>query len=238
MFHVKHHRLPEAEGLDRYEALVRRYHRTLDLVSEKALGQFPRLIEQARAYATEIAALAPSARILDVGSGVGLPGIVIAAALPHQPVVLVERRRRRATFLASVVAQLALENALVIESDVRDLTLDGLGASGHAGLQADLGLRRDGPLDQSPLGSTRTGFGVVTAQAVATVRDVYCLTRHLHADRVLLVSRKGPNWKDEVAALANETGVDPTVLADVTLPESGTLVAIEAPGGLSCPPSG
>jgi 16S rRNA (guanine527-N7)-methyltransferase len=51
---------------------------------------------------------APSAAWVDVGSGAGLPGIVIAC-MTSSPVTLVESRRLRAEFLRRVVAELGLE---------------------------------------------------------------------------------------------------------------------------------
>lgn len=45
---------------------------------------------------------------LDLGSGPGLPGLVIAALCPNMPVVLVESRARRVAFLRAVIADLGL----------------------------------------------------------------------------------------------------------------------------------
>jgi 16S rRNA (guanine527-N7)-methyltransferase len=50
----------------------------------------------------------------DVGSGAGLPGVIVAIARPDLSVVLVERRRSRAAFLELVVDELRLTNATVI----------------------------------------------------------------------------------------------------------------------------
>ncbi len=52
--------------------------------------------------------LAPGDRVVDVGSGAGLPGIPLALARPDTTVVLLEPLLRRATFLAEVVADLGL----------------------------------------------------------------------------------------------------------------------------------
>lgn len=110
------------EKLDVYRRLVTEYHNTLDLVSDRALAQFDRHLQDASAYADFIADLSPAATtVLDLGSGVGLPGIVVAAALPRLRVLLVERRRRRAAFLQLACGQLGLRNAVVIKGDVRDL---------------------------------------------------------------------------------------------------------------------
>lgn len=46
--------------------------------------------------------LGPGLRIADLGSGAGLPGVPLAIALRPREMVLVEPRRKRASFLASV----------------------------------------------------------------------------------------------------------------------------------------
>ena len=67
------------EGLEAYKTLIRRYHRTLDLMSERAVAELDAKIREARVYAELLEPrLSPADRILDLGSGVGLPGIVLA----------------------------------------------------------------------------------------------------------------------------------------------------------------
>ena len=51
-------------------------------------------------------------RFLDIGSGAGFPGLVIAAAINAQ-VTLVEARRKRATFLSEAVVEMGLRNVRV-----------------------------------------------------------------------------------------------------------------------------
>jgi 16S rRNA (guanine527-N7)-methyltransferase len=58
----------------------------------------------------------------DLGSGGGLPGMVIAAAVPDLKVGLVETRRRRLAFLELVLERLGLPNASVIPSRIEDLS--------------------------------------------------------------------------------------------------------------------
>ncbi len=62
---------------------------------------------------------ARSATWLDIGSGAGLPGIVIAI-LTNSPMILVEPRRLRADFLQRVVVDLALD-ATVVQSKIESL---------------------------------------------------------------------------------------------------------------------
>ena len=74
-----------------------------------------------------VGVVAPAARTLvDVGSGAGLPGVVLGVRLPSCRVVLSERRRKRANFLTIVAGQLGLENLEVVAGDVA--ALRGLGA--------------------------------------------------------------------------------------------------------------
>jgi 16S rRNA (guanine527-N7)-methyltransferase len=59
---------------------------------------------------------------LDIGSGAGLPGIVVAIASDHR-VVLVEPRRRRAEFLVDCCTQLGLANVIVEQKRVERLLI-------------------------------------------------------------------------------------------------------------------
>ncbi len=52
-------------------------------------------------------------RVCDIGSGAGLPGLVLAIARPDVSVTLVEPLLRRTTFLDEVVADLGLDNVAV-----------------------------------------------------------------------------------------------------------------------------
>jgi 16S rRNA (guanine527-N7)-methyltransferase len=57
--------------------------------------------------------LAPAETVLDLGSGAGLPGLVLAIRRPDVQVVLVEALLRRATFLTEAVELLGLDNVTV-----------------------------------------------------------------------------------------------------------------------------
>ena len=63
-----------------------------------------------------------AASAYDLGSGAGLPGVVIAIAVPALHMGLVESRRRRASFLELVADELGLTNVDVVASPVGALT--------------------------------------------------------------------------------------------------------------------
>src|SRR5690625_1728114 len=52
-------------------------------------------------------------RVVDIGSGAGLPGLALAIARPDLTVTLVEPLLRRSTFLGEAVAELGLPVAVV-----------------------------------------------------------------------------------------------------------------------------
>jgi 16S rRNA (guanine(527)-N(7))-methyltransferase RsmG len=58
----------------------------------------------------------------DLGSGAGLPGIVVAIACPWLAITLVESRRPRVAFLELALEQLGLTNALVHAGRAQDLS--------------------------------------------------------------------------------------------------------------------
>ncbi|OIQ74738.1 ribosomal RNA small subunit methyltransferase G [mine drainage metagenome] len=51
----------------------------------------------------------PEVELLDIGSGAGLPGLVIALARPDLKITLLEPLLRRATMLSEFIAELGLE---------------------------------------------------------------------------------------------------------------------------------
>jgi len=59
-----------------------------------------------------------TARLLDVGSGAGFPGIPLAIARPHTVVTLLDSQLKRCRFLRQATAELALHNTEVVETRV------------------------------------------------------------------------------------------------------------------------
>lgn len=73
-------------------------------------------------------------RLIDVGSGAGFPGLVLAAMRPDQEVVLVEPMERRTQWLAEAVAACDLPNVVVKRARAEDLVglLSGRGVTARA----------------------------------------------------------------------------------------------------------
>ncbi|WP_299053077.1 16S rRNA (guanine(527)-N(7))-methyltransferase RsmG [uncultured Nocardioides sp.] len=64
--------------------------------------------------------LAPGVHVVDVGSGAGLPGIVLAIARPDLRVTLVEPLERRTVFLGEVADSLGLTGVVVARGRAED----------------------------------------------------------------------------------------------------------------------
>jgi 16S rRNA (guanine527-N7)-methyltransferase len=60
----------------------------------------------------------------DLGSGAGLPGMVVAIALPRIRMLLIERRPQRAAFLELAVEYLGLSNVAVVAGRVEEVPDD------------------------------------------------------------------------------------------------------------------
>ena len=127
MFHEKHRdnsvktdRTAAQDALARFESLLADRAVRLGLISE---GDRDRIRTRHIDDSLRAAALVkPEDRsAYDLGSGAGLPGIVVAIAAPHLHVLLVETRRKAVAFLEFAVQQLELQNVRVVRSRIEDL---------------------------------------------------------------------------------------------------------------------
>jgi 16S rRNA (guanine527-N7)-methyltransferase len=64
----------------------------------------------------------PRGTLLDLGSGAGLPGLVLAMVRPQMAVTLLEPMERRCRFLAECASELGLENVSVLRGRAEDIT--------------------------------------------------------------------------------------------------------------------
>ena len=82
----------------------------------------PRLWDRHLLNCAVVADLLPEAgELVDIGSGAGLPGVVLATLRPGIRVVLLEPMLRRSAFLEECLARLDLPNATVVRGRAEDM---------------------------------------------------------------------------------------------------------------------
>ena len=69
----------------------------------------------------QLISLLPPGPLADIGSGAGLPGLVIAIAEPERPVTLIERDQRKCAFLTQAALSLGLSHVTVVNRDIREI---------------------------------------------------------------------------------------------------------------------
>jgi 16S rRNA (guanine527-N7)-methyltransferase len=120
--------------LERFVATLLDANQTQNLISKatEAVVWSRHILDSA-----QLERFAPDAETwLDVGSGPGLPGIVLAI-LTGKPMLLVEPRRRRVVFLEDVCASLGLEQVRVRQANIERVSgesFDAVTARAYAAL--------------------------------------------------------------------------------------------------------
>jgi 16S rRNA (guanine527-N7)-methyltransferase len=167
-----------------------------NLVSRRARAE---LLTRHVPESVALAALLPSgeARLLDVGSGGGFPGIVIAIVRPELDVHLLDSTAKKTAFLREVAEDLELANVTVHTGRAEQLAG---GELGHA-------------------------FELVTARAVAALDRLLAWTVPFLAPEGVLYAVKGDRWQrelDEATAALRHTGARVLATPD-DLPQLGEL---------------
>lgn len=133
--------------------------------------EVPRLWDRHLLNCAAVAELVPAgSRVVDVGSGAGLPGIVLAIARPDLQVVLLEPLQRRVTWLSETVAALGLSSVTVCR----------------------------GRAEEAP--DEVRGADVVTARAVAALDRLAAWCLPLARPRGVLLALKGQAVAEELVA--------------------------------------
>ncbi|NJS38435.1 MAG: 16S rRNA (guanine(527)-N(7))-methyltransferase RsmG [Rhodobacteraceae bacterium] len=157
------------ERLQEFEALVRRWTPAINLISKSSVSAIwdRHIVDSAQLFALFPAGVK---LWLDIGSGGGFPGLVIAIlakeASPELTVTLVESDARKATFLRHAASTLSLD------VDVRTDRIEAL-----PGLKAD----------------------VVSARALAPLNDLLPYALHHLAPGGVALFPKGARHTEEVA---------------------------------------
>jgi 16S rRNA (guanine527-N7)-methyltransferase len=150
--------------------------------------------------------LEPGERVVDIGSGAGLPGVPLAIARPDVVVVLVESLLRRAEFLDEVVTELGLPVEVVRGRAEERSVQEHIGEIDVAVSRAVAALdkltrwsmpllRTDGRMlaikgERAP-DELRQHRRVMTALGAVDVRVVTCGANYLHPPATVVLARRG-----------------------------------------------
>ncbi len=115
--------------------------------------------------------------ILDIGSGAGLPGLIIAIHQPQTKVTMSEKNKKKAYFIKKTIRTLKLENAKILDEAV------------------------------TPNLITASKFDIITARALAPAPKIIEMSKHLLSNKGKFLFMKGAIEKinEEVAQLENNT---------------------------------
>jgi len=122
-----------------------------------------------------------SLRVLDVGSGGGLPGVAIAIMQPEWPVCTIDAVAKKASFVRQVAAEVPVRNLRALHGRVE-------------------------VLEPAPAEGGQ-GYDLIVSRAFASLADFVALTRHLLTPGGAWLAMKGRAPDDEVAALPADVTV-------------------------------
>ncbi|HXZ08354.1 MAG TPA: 16S rRNA (guanine(527)-N(7))-methyltransferase RsmG [Paraburkholderia sp.] len=134
-----------------------------------------------------LAARGPSS-VLDVGSGGGLPGIVLAIVLPQWSVTLNDIVHKKTAFQAQAKTELGLANLSVVTGRVETL---------------------------KPGVEVPAKFDVIVSRAFAELSDFVTLARHLVAEQGVILAMKGVRPDGEIERLPAGARVKELIRLDV-----------------------
>lgn len=116
----------QLEHLFKYAQLIQKWNRVYNLTAIReaqdiithhvldSLAVLPKLENESNQHGF---------RVLDVGAGAGLPGIILAIANPNWQVTLVDTVQKKAAFIQQAIAHLGLSNAQAVHARVEELNV-------------------------------------------------------------------------------------------------------------------
>ncbi len=105
----------QLDQLQRYIDALRKWNKHFNLVSR---ADIHRLVRRHVLDSLAGTPLLRDGRVLDIGSGAGLPGLVLAIARPDLEFLLADRHSRKVRFLQQTIVQLGLRNVEAAEVDL------------------------------------------------------------------------------------------------------------------------
>lgn len=104
-----------------YASLIRKWNPRINLVSPSTVAH---LEERHFLDCAQLSDLSRSARgcWLDLGSGAGLPGLIMAIHRPDLSVTMIEIDQRKSVFIRTVIRELGLKNAKILTDRIENIS--------------------------------------------------------------------------------------------------------------------
>ena len=157
-----------------YTDVLKSWNSRMNLVSARDMYRF---VEYHLLDSLKVAAcvdFSGISKLMDFGSGAGLPGIPLALAFPHLTVTLVDSRIKRCNFLEAVLKEIPSINACVIRSRIEKLSE-----------------------------IYNKTFDMVLTRATVKLKNFFRLSSRFISHDGILVAIKGDNIEDELNELFN-----------------------------------
>lgn len=189
---------PECRArVDAYVELLLAYNERVNVYSKSAYDKLPFHVLDSLTLALHLQqdlGVTPRRGVLDIGSGSGLPAILIACVLPDVPVFAVESKSRKTAFLAEAGRTMGLANFLPLTQNVHELARSWTFDVDAVTAKAFKPLVEVGPIASKCVGGdSRLLVPVSEAQALELAIDDDALVRrgprHLYYSEALQPSR-------------------------------------------------
>ena len=109
----------KAEALSLYLALIDRWNRVTNLT---AIRQREEMVSAHLLDSLSVLPFVTGSKILDVGSGAGLPGIPLALFQPDKDFILLDSNGKKTRFMTQAAIELKLGNVTVLQQRIEDCT--------------------------------------------------------------------------------------------------------------------
>jgi len=106
-----------------YKDLLIKWNKVFNLISVKGVDE---IVTHHFLDCLAVVPFIEGKNVLDVGSGAGLPGIIIGLCYPEKNITLVDSVGKKTTFLKQTCAELNLSNITIINKRVEDITTNTL----------------------------------------------------------------------------------------------------------------
>ena len=161
-----------------------------------------------------LADLPEGARVLDIGTGAGLPGVPLAICMPHLRFTLLDGTAKKIAFVQAACARLGLKNVDAVTGRAEQLA--------H-----DIGVRRDFAGKVTRDGGYREQFDVVVARAVGQLDTLAEMAVGFAKVNGVVALIKGAQAQQEVEAASKTLHEIKVVVNAVAATPTGQIVILE-----------